>query len=78
MPSGAAVLGDRPIGRQEGLRMTCGLTPLHTALALACRPMGGLPPIMEIAALTVLYTREHLALRRAIALSLSVMITRGT
>src|SRR5215813_12314692 len=67
MPSGAEVLGDRTIGRQEALRMTCGLKPLHTALALTCRPMGVLTPIIEIAALTVLYAREHLALRRAIA-----------
>src|SRR5262250_3744534 len=67
MPSGSKVLGDRTIGRQEALRMTCGLKPLHTALALTCRPMGVLTPIIEIAALTVLYAREHLALRRAIA-----------
>src|SRR5215510_3060058 len=67
MPSGSEVLGDRTIGRQEALRMTCGLKPLHTALALTCRPMGVLTPIIEIAALTVFYARENLALRRAIA-----------
>ena len=58
--------------------MTCGLKPLHTALALTCRPMGVLTPVIEVATLTVLYARENLALRRAIALSLSVIITRGT
>ena len=47
--------------------MTCGLKPLHTALALTCRPMGVLTPIIEIAALTVLYAREDLAFGRAIA-----------
>src|SRR5215831_6908493 len=67
MPSGSEVLDDRTIGRQEALCMTCGLKPLHTALALTCRPMGVLTPIIEIAALTVLHAREHLALRRAIA-----------
>src|SRR5215467_11748607 len=70
MPSGSEVLGDRTIGRQEALRMPCGLKPLHTALALTCRPMGVLTPIIEIAALTVLYAREDLALGRAIALQL--------
>jgi hypothetical protein len=70
MPSGAAVLGDRPIGRQEALRMPCCLQPLHTALALTWRPLGVLTPILERAALTVLYAREAPALGRAIALQL--------
>src|SRR5215510_13284129 len=67
MSSGSEVLGDRTIGRQEALSMTCRLKPLHTALALTCRPMRVLTRIIEIAALTMLYAREHLALRRAIA-----------
>src|SRR5215470_5648326 len=39
-------------------------------LALTCWPMGVLTPIIEIAALTVLHAREHLALRRAITFEL--------
>src|SRR5262245_32105555 len=67
MPPWSKVLGDRTICREEALGMTRGFTPLHTTLALPCRPMGVLTPIIERAALTVLYAREHLALRRAIA-----------
>jgi len=68
MSSRSEVLGDRTVGRQEALRMTCGLKPLHTTLALTRGPMGVLTAVIEIATLAVFDPRQSLPLGRAITL----------
>jgi hypothetical protein len=47
-------------------------------LAHPRRPMRVLTPVIEIATLAMFHPRQDCALRRAVALSLSVMMTRGT
>jgi hypothetical protein len=68
--SRSEVLGDRSIGREEPLRMTRRFEPLHAPLTLACRLMGVLRAVVEIAVLTVFHTWEYFPLRRAIAFEL--------
>jgi len=49
------------------------LEPLQAPLPLACRLMGILRAIVQIAVLTMFDTREDLSLRRAIAFEDSVL-----
>src|SRR5215813_1583595 len=70
MSSRSEMLGDRTIGSQEALRMTCGLKPLHAILALTRWPMGVLTPVIEIATLAVFDPGQYLPLGRAITLEL--------
>jgi hypothetical protein len=65
--SRSEVLSNRSICGEKPLRMTRRLEPLHTPLPLACRLMGVLRAIVQIAVLTMFDTRQNLSLRRAIA-----------
>ena len=70
MPSRAEVLGDGTICRQKALGMTGGFEPLHATLALTRRSMGVLTPVVEIAALAMFHSGEHLALGGTVAFEL--------
>jgi hypothetical protein len=70
MPSWAEVLGNGAIRRQKALGMARRCEPLHTTLALACRTMRVLAPVIEVAALTVFDPRQYLALGCAITVAL--------
>jgi hypothetical protein len=67
MPSGAEVLGNGAIRRQKTLGTPGRLEPLHTILTLPRGAMRVLTPVIEVAALTVLYSWQYLAFGRAIA-----------
>src|SRR5262249_46662813 len=67
MPSGAEVLGNGAIRRQKTLGMPGRLEPLHAILTLPCGAMRVLTPVIEVAALPVLYSWQYLAFGRAIA-----------
>ena len=56
MPSGAEVLGNGAIRRQKTLGMPGRLEPLHAILTLPRGAMRVLTPVIEVAALTVLYS----------------------
>src|SRR5215467_9378122 len=70
MASRSEVLGDWTIGRQEALRMTRRLKPLHAIFSLACGAMRVLAAVVEVATLPMFHPRQDLALRRAVALEL--------
>src|SRR5215471_9994548 len=70
MPSGAAVLGNRTICRQEALGMPRCFEPLHAIFALACGAMGVLTPVVEVTTLPVFHPGQALPFRRAVALQL--------
>jgi hypothetical protein len=70
MPSWAEVLGNGAIRRQKALGMARRFKSLHTTLALACRTMRILAPVIEVAALTVFDSRQYLALGCAITFEL--------
>src|SRR5215468_5955228 len=67
MPSRSKVLGNGAVGRQKTLGMPGRLEPLHAILTLPCGAMRVLTPVIEVAALTVLYSWQYLAFGRAIA-----------
>ena len=48
------MLGNRPIGGKEALRVSCGFQPLHAPLALAGGLVRILRAVIEIAVLTML------------------------
>ncbi len=56
MPTWAEMLGDRAIGGEKPLSVTRGLEPLHASLPLACRLVGVLRPVIEIAVLAMFYS----------------------
>jgi hypothetical protein len=70
MPSRSKVLGDRPIGGEESLRVSWRLEALHAPLALARRLMGVLGSIIEIAVLPMFHARQQLSLGGSITLQL--------
>jgi hypothetical protein len=67
MPSRSKALGNGAVGRQKTLGMPGRLEPLHAILTLPCGAMRVLTPVIEVAALTVLYSWQYLACGRAIA-----------
>jgi hypothetical protein len=70
MPAWSEVLGNRPIGGEEALRVPGGLEPLHPSLPLTRGLVRVLRPIVEVQVLAVLHPREDLLFRCAIALQL--------
>jgi hypothetical protein len=70
MTAWTEILGNRTIGGEEPLGVPCGLKPLHAPFPLAGRLVGVLGTVVEIAMLAVFHPRQHLPLRRAIALEL--------
>src|SRR5262249_29174974 len=58
------------IGGEKALRVPWGLESLHPSLALPCWLMGVLRAVVEIPMLTVLDSRQNLALCRSVALQL--------
>src|SRR5215813_2352432 len=67
MSSGAEVLGNGAIRRQKTLGMPGRLEPLHAILTLPRGARRVLTPVIEVAALPVLYSWQYLAFGRAIA-----------
>ena len=74
----STVLGNRPIRREKALRVPRGLTPLHASFPLPRGLVRVLGTVVEVPMLAVLDPRQHLPLRRAVALPFILMITRGT
>ena len=70
MPSGAEVLRDGTIGREEPLGVPCRLKSLHPPFPLAGQLVGVFRTVIQIAMLAVLHARQDLPLRRAIAFQL--------
>src|SRR5262249_45029533 len=70
MSSRSEVLGDWTIGRQEPLRMTRRLKPLHAIFSLGRGAMRILTAVIEVATLPMFHSWQDLALRRAVALEL--------
>src|SRR5688500_2814972 len=70
MPSGAEVLRDGTIGREEPLGVPCRLKSLHPPFPLAGRLVGVFRTVIQIAVLAVLHARQDLPLGRAIAFEL--------
>jgi hypothetical protein len=66
--TGSKVLSNRPLGCKEPLRMARGLESLHASLMLTGGPMRIRTPVIEIAALPMLYAWHHLALGSSVAL----------
>ncbi len=60
MPARSKVLGNRPIGGEKPLRVPGGLEPLQAPLPLAGGLVGVLRPVVEVAVLAVLNTRQNL------------------
>ena len=68
--TGAKVLSDRPIRREEALRVSRRFEPLHPSFTLTSRPVGVLAPVIEVAALPMLHARHHLAFGSSVAFQL--------
>jgi hypothetical protein len=66
--SRSEMLGEGTIGGEKSLGMPWRLEPLHAPLPLARRLVGIFGAVVEIAMLAVLYVRQNLLLRCAIAL----------
>jgi hypothetical protein len=64
------VLGDRPIGGEEPLRVSWRLEALHAPLPLAGRLVGVFRAVIQIPVLAMLHPRQQLLLRGAIAFQL--------
>jgi hypothetical protein len=67
---GSEVLGNRPIGGEEALRVPQRFEPLHASLPLAGRLTRVFSAIVKIAMLPMFHARQHLSLRRAMAFQL--------
>src|SRR5687768_14997990 len=70
MPSGAEVLRDGTIGREEPLGVPCRLKSLHPPFPLAGRLVGVFRTVIQIPVLAVLHARQDLPLGRPIAFEL--------
>jgi hypothetical protein len=68
MSTWAEMRRDETIGRKEPLGVTRRLKPLHAPLALAGGLMRVLCAVVEIAVLTMFYSRQSLPLSSTIAL----------
>ena len=68
MPPWTEMLGDRARGGEKPLRVTGGLEPLHTVLALPGGLVRVLRAIIEIPVLAMFYSRQNLSLGGAVAL----------
>jgi hypothetical protein len=62
------VLGDRPIHREQSLRVPQGFQPLHASFPLPRWLVRVLGAVVEVPMLAVLYPRHDLPLRSAVAL----------
>src|SRR5262245_45186614 len=70
MPSWAEVVGNRTIRGQQALSVPRRLEPLHAICTLPRRPVRVLAALIEVAALSMFYSGQDLALGRAVALQL--------
>src|SRR5215470_9122748 len=70
MPSWSEVLSNRTIRGQKALGVSRRLEPLHAIFTLPRRPVRVLAAIIEVAALSMFYSGQDLALGRAVALQL--------
>ena len=70
MPTGAEMLGDGPVGREEPLGVAWGFDPWHAPLPLPGGLVRILRSIIEIAMLAMFHAWEELALSGSVALQL--------
>jgi hypothetical protein len=64
------MLGNGSIRRPKALGLARSFQPLPTTLALACRTMCALTPVMEIPPVAMFNARPHLPLRGTVAFEL--------
>ena len=70
MPTRAEVLHDGTISGEESLGLTRGRKQMHVSLALTGGLVRILCAVVEIAVLTMFYSRQNLALSSTVALQL--------
>jgi len=68
MPARTEMLRDRTIGGEKSLGVPRRFKPLHASLALTGGLMRVLCTVIEVAVLTMLYSRHNLALGGSVAL----------